>query len=120
MITEIDLQEAIAECMGKRNPDANTCIKLAAYYTIMNEMYGNKDQSADVDNTVSSYSYSPPPTIDKNIISYSGDSEFSEIINGLPVNDVLAVFDELMETLRIANTATGRLYGATLKELRKI
>ena len=34
MITEMDLQEAIAECQGKRNPNADTCIKLAAFYII--------------------------------------------------------------------------------------
>ena len=35
MITEQDLLEAIAECQGQRNPNANTCIKLAAYYIIL-------------------------------------------------------------------------------------
>ena len=40
MITEKDLQEAIAECIGQRNPNANTAIKLAAFYTIKRELYG--------------------------------------------------------------------------------
>ena len=44
MITEKDLQEAIAECQGERNPNANTCIKLAAFYTIRNELFGNSDK----------------------------------------------------------------------------
>ena len=35
MIKEEDLQEAIAECQGVRNPNANTCLKLASYYTIL-------------------------------------------------------------------------------------
>ena len=39
LIREQDLREAIAECQGKRNPDANTCIKLAAYFTILQNMY---------------------------------------------------------------------------------
>ena len=39
MITEQDLQEAIAECQGERHPNANTCMKLAAFYTIKNELY---------------------------------------------------------------------------------
>ena len=38
MITEKDLLEAIAECQGERNPNANTCIKLAAYYTILDHL----------------------------------------------------------------------------------
>lgn len=123
MITEIDLQEAIAECIGKRNPDANTCIKLAAYYTIMNEMYGNKDHSADVKKTAPSYSYSPPPAVDysgEKTIRYSGGSEFSDVVNGMNINDVLVVIEELMEVLRVANSSTGRLYNATLRKLKDI
>ena len=123
MITEIDLQEAIAECIGKRNPDANTCIKLAAYYTIMRELYGDKSQSADVEKTATSYSYSPPPAVDysgEKTIRYSGDSEFSDVVNGMNINDVLTVIEELMETLRVANSSTGRLYNATLRKLKDI
>lgn len=124
MITEIDLQEAIAECIGKRNPDANTCIKLAAYYTIMRELYGDKSQSADVEKTATSYSYSPPPAVDysdnEKPIQYSGDSEFSDIVNGMNINDVLVVIEELMEVLRVANSSTGRLYNATLRKLKEI
>ena len=123
MITEIDLQEAIAECVGRRNPDANTCIKLAAYYTIMRELYGEKNQSADAGNMAPSYSYSPPPTVDysdEKTISYSGDSEFSDVVNGMNINDVLTVIEELMEVLRVANSSTGRLYNATLRKLKDI
>lgn len=123
MITESDLQEAIAECIGKRNPDANTCIKLAAYYTIMRELYGDKIHFADVEKTAPSYSYSPPPTVDysdEKTIRYSGDSEFSDIVNGMNINDVLTVIEELMEVLRVANSSTGRLYNATLRKLKDI
>lgn len=124
MITEIDLQEAIAECIGKRNPDANTCIKLAAFLTIQREMYGDKNQSADAEKVAPSYSYSPPPAVDysdnEKPIQYSGDSEFSDIVNGMNINDVLTVIEELMEVLRVANSSTGRLYNATLRKLKEI
>ena len=122
MITEQDLTEAIAECVGKRNPDANTCIKLAAYYTIMNEMYGNKDQSADVGNMVPNYSYASPPadSTDEQYIDFNSESEFSQTINGLPVNDVLAVLDELMETLKFVNTKTNKLYREVMRKLKDI
>jgi hypothetical protein len=36
-----DLDTAIAECQGRRNPDAKTCIMLAAFYTIKREMFGD-------------------------------------------------------------------------------
>ena len=124
MITEQDLTEAIAECVGKRNPDANTCIKLAAFLTIQREMYGDKNQSADAGNMAPSYSYSPPPTVDysdnEKPIQYSGDSEFSDIVNGMNINDVLTVIEELMEVLKAANSSTGRLYNATLRKLKDI
>ena len=32
VIREDDVREAIAEMQGQKNPNANTCIKLAAYY----------------------------------------------------------------------------------------
>ena len=48
MIREEDLQEAIAECQGQRNPNANTAIKLAAFYTIRRELFGEgKDAGAE-------------------------------------------------------------------------
>ena len=38
MITEKELQEAINECLTSKNPNANTCLKLAAFYTIKDHM----------------------------------------------------------------------------------
>lgn len=40
MIKLEDLEEAIAECQGQRNPNADTCIKLAAFYTIKRKCLG--------------------------------------------------------------------------------
>ena len=122
MITEQDLAEAIAECIGKRNPDANTCIKLAAYYTIMRELYGDKNQSADAGNMAPNYSYAAPPadSTDERYIDFNSESEFSQTINGLPVNDVLAVLDELMETLKFINTKTNKLYREVMRKLKDI
>ena len=50
MITRKDLIEAIEKCQGQKNPNANTCIKLAAYYTIL-------DHTPEDD---SGYSFSGP------------------------------------------------------------
>ncbi len=68
MITAQDLQEAIAECQGERNPNANTCIKLAAFLTIEREMYGEPPE----------YSYAPPG----DQIIAEGNSEFQRAIDG--------------------------------------
>lgn len=108
MITEHDLQEAIAECQGKRNPDASTCIKLAAFYTIRDHM---KEAGVMEDPQVS-YSYAS--SNDVNIIDYTSDTEFAEVINGRTVDEILPVIDELMTTLRVVNP---RLYNSVMRRL---
>lgn len=105
MITERDLQEAIAECLGKKNPDASTCIKLAAFYTIRQELF-----PATPEPSPPSYSYAPGPVRD-NIISVDSDSEFSRAVDGMKAEDVWPVIDELMETIKVIYP---RLYNAVL------
>lgn len=90
MITEQDLQEAIAECKGQRNPNANTCIKLAAFLTIKRELFGEDDQQE----VPSMYSYAPPP-------EYDSGTEFSDAIKGINTDKLLPVIDELMTTLQV-------------------
>ena len=57
MITEQDLREAIAECQGQRNPNANTCIKLAAFLTIQRELYGKEQEDEPNVMPARAYSY---------------------------------------------------------------
>jgi hypothetical protein len=104
MITEQDLKEAIAECQGARNPDASTCIKLAAFLTIQKEMYGQREMP--------SFSYSPK-TVDTPI-EYESDTEFSRAIRGMDNNRVMSVMDELMTTLEAIHP---RLYDSVMREL---
>lgn len=105
MITEQDLQEAIAECQGKRNPDASTCIKLAAFLTIQKEMFGPHEQNI----SHPTYSYAAP-----NIIDRVGDTDFLRMVYGADTNDVLGVIDELMTTLQVINP---RLYAGVMRRL---
>ena len=102
MISEQDLQEAIAECQGKRNPDANTCVKLAAFYTIKNEMYGKPQEIPE-----RGYAYAAPS-------EYISDTEFGRIIQGKDTNVILGIMDELMTTL---NAVYPRLYDSVIREL---
>lgn len=105
MITEQDLKEAIAECQGQRNPNANTCIKLAAFLTIQRELYGNEEHDVE---TIQTYSYDSG-------ITYESQSEFSKLIKGKPESDVFMVMDELMDALKVLNP---RLYESVLRKLR--
>lgn len=106
LITEHDLKEAIAECQGTRHPDANTCVKLAAYYTIMDHM---KEKDMD---RMESYSYAA--SSDADIIGYDSDTEFAEAIHGRSIEEILPVIDELMTTLRVVNP---RLYNGVMRRL---
>lgn len=104
MITEKDLQEAIAECQGTRNPDARTCIKLAAFLTIKEHMFPQEENRS-----LPMYSYSEPP-----IVEYSGDSEFSKLVNGKDTAEVWKIIDELMDTIRVIQP---RLYDSVIRKI---
>ena len=105
MITERDLQEAIAECQGERNPNAQTCIKLAAYYTILNEMTGHGQQP---------FSQGYSGAYHGSEIDIKSESEFAHTVNGRDPVDVWPVVDELMQTLEVVNP---RLYASVIKKL---
>lgn len=109
MITEKDLQEAIAECEGQRNPNANTCIKLAAFYTIRQHMFGG-DQISEA------HSFASQPSIQEDVIQYAGDSEFAEAILGLNANTVWLIMDELMQSLSVLNP---RLYAGVMRKIEE-
>ena len=105
MITERDLQEAIAECQGERNPNANTCIKLAAYYTIQQNLFPGRNQQ---------YSFRAAPDEQIETVNLDSDSEFSRAVNDRDVNEVLPIWDELMTTLKIVNP---RLYDGVMRKI---
>lgn len=114
MITEQDLQAAIAECKGKRNPDSSTCIKLAAFLIIQEHLYGKPSES-DTAPALPAYSYAAPPEQVETIIDYQSDTEFSAVIDGRRADDVWPVMEELMEVLRRTNKP---LYNATIRKIQ--
>lgn len=109
MITEQDLQAAIAECQGVRSPTASTCIKLAAFYTIQDRLYGNKEK------VEAGYSFSSKPDVRQvDEISYMSDTDFSRLIYGKDQEEVWPVIDELMTVLEATNP---RLYDGVMRKL---
>lgn len=109
MITEQDLRAAIAECEGTRNPNANTCIKLAAYYTILNNMMGTEEQPISSINPPFAYSYNPG-------IAYS-ESEFSEGVERKGIDQVFPIIDELMDALMVLNPG---LYRSVIRKINDL
>lgn len=102
MITEKDLHEAIAECQGNRNPDSRTCIKLAAYYTILDHITEKKPEPV--------YSYSSAPSV----VSMDSCSEFAELARKMDADKLWNLMDELMDTLSMTDP---RLYQAVLVKM---
>lgn len=123
MITEKDLQEAIAECEGQRDPNANTCIKLAAFYTIRNELFppdvpaNQATEDFKQLRGFSGYSHGLEPPEQTNKIQYDSGSEFSEVINGKDIEDVLSVIDELISSVQMISP---RLYDSVMYKLNSL
>ena len=107
MITEKDLQEAIAECVGQRNPTASTCIKLAAFYTIRDNLYPRDRAEEQV-----FYSRSAGP-----VVEWSSGTEFGQFVADHNINDILPVMDELMDTIQVLYP---RLYAGVIRKLDDI
>lgn len=108
MITEKELREAIAECQGARNPNANTCIKLAAFYTILNNLYPQTEAPQ--------YSFSGIPDTEPYVIEYGGQSDFADTIRGKDPDAVWAVMDEMMDAVSVLQP---RLYDSCMQKLRE-
>lgn len=103
MITEHDLMAAIAECEGTRNPNASTCIKLAAYYTILDHLYGEREPIP------ANYSFESR----QEEIPYS-DSEFSQLTERKGIAKVFPIMDEVMEMLYVTNKP---LYDSIMRKI---
>lgn len=106
MITEQALQEAIAECEGQRNPSANTCLKLAAFYTIRENMFPKKQEP-------NFYSMQSEPMTNEKV-EYESKTEFGQVVSGMNVNEVIPVMDELMTTLKVL---VPKLYDGVMRKL---
>lgn len=105
MITEHDLQEAIAECKGQRDPNANTCIKLAAFLILQKELYG-EEKPIPVE-----YSYSQG---EPGIVEYYSDTDFGNAVEGRKQEEIFPILDELMTTLRVIQP---RVYDSVMRKI---
>lgn len=110
MITEKDLQDAIAECQGVRHPSASTCIKLAAFFTIYDHLYP-KNLEPPI-KSLDAYSYQSK---NEEVVSEYGDSEFYKVIAGRDADKMWEIINELMDTLAILNP---KLYNSVIEKLR--
>lgn len=110
MITEQDLREAIAECEGRRHPDASTCVKLAAFYTILNNM-AEKDATPERKTESGGYSFQAGPGIQY------GASEFSGIVQQKGIDRAWPIIEEIMEVLAVVEP---KMYESAMRKLGAI
>lgn len=105
MIRREDLLEAIAECEGTKHPTAATCIKLAAYYTILNQMQEAPEKAQE---KMPEYSFAAFPDL-----PYS-ESEFSQLVKAKGIEKAFPVLDEAMQALFVCNE---RMYKGIMRQL---
>jgi hypothetical protein len=130
LITLHDLEEAIAECQGERNPNANTCIKLAAFYTIRNEMFGESHEAPESptthDEVMPSMRFAPTYSGDtepqrtaqaEKTIDYNSGTEFADAIDGMDASEVWPIIDELMSVIQATNI---RLYNGVMRKIDQL
>lgn len=92
MITAKEVQEAIAQCLGERNPNANTCIKLASFFTILDHLQPDLAGAS------------------------RSSGEFMEAISNTDTDKAWQIMNELMDTLQVVKPD---LYEKTMKRLRQ-
>jgi len=109
MIREEDLREAIAECEGARNPTSSTCIKLAAYYALLNQKFPKSSESENPD--VPRYSFASMPDLT------FGDSEFSKTVEEKGIGRCFPIIEETMGALEIVMP---KLFNAMMRKLEEV
>ena len=101
MLSENELLQAIRDCENQPSSYAN-CQKLAVFYALYNELYGQKDAA--------------PHTVTETVICIDGEkSEFLAAIDGAKSSKIWQIIDELMNTLQVINP---RLYDGVMRKIR--
>lgn len=97
MISERELLDAIEQYENADNPTAQTCITLAAFYTVKDKLYPDVGES---------YSNSPS--------TYESDTEFWLASQKRDQDEVMGIIDELMETLKVLHP---KLYEGVMRKI---
>lgn len=104
MLTESDLVCKIAEFRSRETLSETDCVKLAAFLTIRDFLYPASQE----------YSFSTGEN--PSTVMYDSESEFFSIANGMELERVWKVVDELVETLKVINP---RLYAGVIRKLQE-
>lgn len=120
MIYEDDLDQAIIEANAERDPNAWTAIRLAAFYILKWQMFGNPEQLppdyAAAPMVGASYADAPAEPIEE-IVQYTSVSAFGQAIDGKRAAQIWPVLDELMSYVQ---TLYPDLYDAAMRKLKTL
>lgn len=104
MITERDIDQAIAECRAERDPNAWTAMRWAAFLTIKCIEFGHPDlvhSSNAVPAMPPGASFAAAPAAPEEVtIEYTSKTEFGSAIAGKRAADIWPIIDELMTITR--------------------
>lgn len=126
MITIDDYKNAATQCHAVNRPNETAFILLAAATYMLDRENEKADKQSErqelrqmVADMMSNYSYAAPPIVDNisnggDIVAYTGDTDFAKAVKGKHINDVIALFDELMTAVSVHKR---NLYTATLNRL---
>lgn len=108
MLSENDLTSKIAEYQSKSSVTESECVKLAAFMTIRDCLFPQDNADHQM------YSASSAP--DKSLVEYGSDSEFFNVANGMEIDRVWKIVDELVDAVRVINP---RLYSGVIRKLEE-
>ena len=109
MITDKEIKEKIAEYQGKKDISTDECVKLSAFYTLKKEMFPEETDVVEIPR----YSNATAP----DQFTYDSGTEFSNTIQGMNIDDILFIFDDLMKATFVYNRG---LYNSTIRELKNL
>lgn len=104
MITKRELEQAIDEIEGKKSNTFEDCQKLATFYTVYNQLYGEPAQPKTV-------------PLEQEIVHAIGESEFIKSINGKQAKELWKLVDELVEAVKVLSP---NLYYSVLRKVKEI
>lgn len=112
MLSENDLVCKIAEYRCKSNLTESDCIKLAAFITIRDCLYPQDDEYP-----IYSESSGPNdlPSV-KSTVDYNGKNEFFAMANGMELDKIWGIVDELLDTIKVINP---RLFAGVMRKLEE-
>lgn len=102
MLEERYLDQAIAQNLGADNPDAWTCIRLAAQLYLKDRLYGKQVETAPPQRQNADFAMADAPQVPADAyIYYPGKSEFAREIDGKKAEDIWPIMDEMMSLFAV-------------------